>query len=130
MKGSISFASIPRHNRALYESLGMRTRGDKYWDWARADLHVRNHDERLIDGTLINVQVRHCAVAGTQLFLGAYDLKGVMIFEEVHESRPGETMSQAIAWGVDRARSMTNGATSPPPQKSTPLPPRRSRRHI
>lgn len=84
----------------------MRARGQKYWTWASADLHVRNHDERLGDRTLINVQVRHCPQAGTQLFIGVYGEKGVMLFEEIYESRPGETMTQATAWGIERAKKL------------------------
>jgi hypothetical protein len=92
----------------------MRTRGTKYWDWANFDLHVRNHDERLPDGTLINVQVRHHPACGTQLFIGAYARSGTMIFEEFYEARPGESMTQAVAWGVDHAKTFVrpNGATA------------------
>lgn len=107
----------------------MRARGQKYWTWASADLHVRNHDERLGDRTLINVQVRHCPQAGTQLFIGVYGEKGVMLFEEIYESRPGETMTQATAWGVERAKQLIGKPSGPQglKSKSEPLPRKGSR---
>jgi hypothetical protein len=110
----------------------MRTRGQKYWDWARNDVHVRDHDERLLDGTLINVQVRHCAELATQLFIGVYCARGVMLFEEAYSSRPGETMTQAIAWGVDRAKELLGprGVARPNPANPDPLPRRRARKLI
>lgn len=82
----------------------MKLRGDIYWNWANPALHVRSHDERLADGTLIDVQVRTSTLGKTQLFLGAYGPKGVMLFEEAFDSRPGETMTMALEWGLNRAR--------------------------
>ncbi|MFP3849098.1 hypothetical protein [Pseudomonas sp. W5-01] len=84
----------------------MRIRGKDFWDWASVDLHVRNHDERLPDGTFINVQVRHTAEQGTQLFLGVYRKDGPLLLEEVYDSRPGETMTQATHWAVERAKQL------------------------
>lgn len=84
----------------------MRIRGKDFWDWASVDLHVRNHDERLPDGTFINVQVRHTAEQGTQLFLGVYRKDGPLLLEEVYDSRPGETMTQATQWAVARAKQL------------------------
>lgn len=92
----------------------MRKRGQKYWQWSEADIHVRNHDERLSSGVFVNIQVRHSASAGTQLFVGLYGEKGVMIIEEIYESRPGETMTQAIEWGVGRAKKLAgDGPVTP-----------------
>jgi len=98
----------------------MRARGQKYWTWASTDLHIRNHDERLSDRTLINVQVRHCAQEGTQLFIGVYGDNGAMLLEEIYESRPGETMTQATAWGVERAKQLIG---KPSAAKGLKLPP-------
>ena len=110
----------------------MRARGQKYWAWASADLHVRNYDERLNDRTLINVQARHAPQAGTQLFIGVYGEKGVMVFEEVYESRPGETMTQAIEWGVVRAKVLIcpQACAIPGRPRLQPLPRKGSRRHV
>ncbi|WP_296255552.1 MULTISPECIES: hypothetical protein [unclassified Pseudomonas] len=81
----------------------MRVRGQKYWEWSKPELHFRDYDERLRDGTSINIQVRHSPNEGVQLFVGVYGAKGIMLFEEVYDSPPGETMTQAIEWGVDQA---------------------------
>lgn len=106
----------------------MRTRGQKYWAWASVDLHVRNHDERLSDRTLINVQVRHCPQAGAQLFVGVYGENGVMLFEEIYESRPGETMTQATHWGIERAKKLIESrADHKLITKLEPLPRKRDR---
>lgn len=84
----------------------MRTRGQKYWDWADPTLHHRYHDEILDDGTTISVEVRLSRTGSTQLFIGVYADNGALLNEEVFESRPSETMTRALAWGVTRARSV------------------------
>lgn len=84
----------------------MRKRGFKYWDWADCTLHSRCHIEWLADRTLIDVQARLSRMGVTQLFLGAYAQGGELIFEEYHNSRCGETISQALLWGQERARSL------------------------
>ncbi|MFW0758995.1 hypothetical protein ACN1C3_30495 [Pseudomonas sp. H11T01] len=84
----------------------MRNRGQKYWDWADPELHSRTHDSRLSDGTLINVQVRLSKAGVTQLFFGIYDKEGTMLFEESFDSRLGETMTQAMEWGLAKAREL------------------------
>lgn len=83
----------------------MRQRGQKFWDWSREQLHARDHDERLIDGTSINVQVRHSPTHGVQLFVGVYAANNAMLLEEFYESRVGETMTQAAEWGNSRAHA-------------------------
>lgn len=90
----------------------MRNRGDKYWLWADASLHHRYHDEELEDGTFIDVQVRLARTGETQLFIGVYGSEGMLIVEEAYDSRPGETMTTAQAWGVERARSFASGVAS------------------
>ncbi|WP_419795326.1 hypothetical protein MYA83_12425 [Pseudomonas palleroniana] len=82
----------------------MRNRGNVYWGWADPSLHCRSVDERLTDGTLLNVQVRMSLLGRTQMFLGVYSVKGQMLFEEAFDSMPGETMTSALAWGLERAR--------------------------
>lgn len=82
----------------------MRTRGQIYWNWADPELHCRNYDERLPSGILLNIQVRLSKTNQTQLFVGIYGQTGMMIFEDSFLDRPGQTMSQALVWGLDLAR--------------------------
>lgn len=101
----------------------MRKRGSVYWRWVDPEIHVRNKDERLSNGTLLNVQVRTSKTGETQLFLGVYAQHGMMLLEEAFDTRPGETMTQAMAWGFKRANefvamTIQSALTS----KSEPLP--------
>lgn len=82
----------------------MRIRGDVYWQWADPNLHHRDHDEALDDGTSIDVQVRLSRTGNTQMFIGVYASGGEALHEEAFDSRPGESMTRALAWGVGRAR--------------------------
>ena len=82
----------------------MRERGDVFWDWADPTLHHRAHDETLSNGIHIDVQVRLSRVGATQLFLGVYDPAGLPLHEEAYDTRPSESMTRALAWGVGRAR--------------------------
>lgn len=82
----------------------MRTRGQAYWGWADPSLHHRSHDEILDDGTQIDVQVRLSRTGNTQMFIGVYAPSGVPLNEEAFDSRPGESMTRALAWGVRHAR--------------------------
>ena len=106
----------------------MRKRGSIYWGWANPEIHFRNKDERLPDGTLLNVQVRTSKTGQTQLFVGVYGQGGIMLLEEAFDSRPGETMTQAMAWGFDRANEfVAMTCQSVPMSKSERLPRRGSR---
>ncbi|MGE8405857.1 MAG: hypothetical protein ACN6QH_02295 [Pseudomonas sp.] len=87
----------------------MRIREEKYWQWADARLHSRSHDEVFSDGTSIDVQVRLSRTGATQLFLGVYARSGKALLEEYYPSRPHESMSRALVWGVDKAREMVAG---------------------
>lgn len=82
----------------------MRIRGDVYWQWADLNLHHRVHDETLDDGTFIDVQVRLSRTGSTQMFIGVYAASGAALHEEAFNSRPGESMTRALACGVGRAR--------------------------
>ncbi|WP_446437125.1 hypothetical protein [Pseudomonas sp. 910_23] len=99
----------------------MRNRGCVYLDWIDPALHARSVDERQADGTLLNVQVRLSLLGRTQLFIGVYGAKGAMISEEAFDSLPGQTMTQALAWGLGQARlkapanSAINTITKPHP---------------
>ncbi|MDD1012208.1 hypothetical protein [Pseudomonas rubra] len=90
----------------------MRYRGEKFWAWADPTLHHRYHDEVLNDGTKIDVQVRLSRTGETQLFIGVYGESGTLIAEEAYYTRPHETMSRALVWGVGRARSFAAGSIS------------------
>ncbi|CAG8865608.1 hypothetical protein PS627_01527 [Pseudomonas fluorescens] len=82
----------------------MRVRGTIFWQWSDPTLHHRVHDETMDDGTEIEVQVRLSRVGSTQMFIGVYSPSGAPILEEAFASRPGESMTRALVWGVDHAR--------------------------
>lgn len=84
----------------------MRFRGEVYRQWADPTLHHREHDETLDDGTFIDVQVRLSRTGGTQMFIGIYAGSGAALHEEAFDSRPGESMTRAMAWGVGYARRL------------------------
>ncbi|WP_392889771.1 hypothetical protein ACF6ZU_00360 [Pseudomonas migulae] len=105
----------------------MRERGEKYWDWADPELHCRIHEERLKNGLLIDVQVRLSNTGDTQLFVGVYEQKGEMLFEEAFFSRPGETMTQASDWGVQRAMEFVDTLNIPESWRPEALPRKVSR---
>jgi len=88
----------------------MRVRGDIYWSWADPNLHHRTHEETLDDGTFIDVQVRLARTGATQLFIGVYASDGRSLFEESFNSRPGESMTRAMAAGVAIARRAASQA--------------------
>lgn len=90
----------------------MRTRGSKYWAWADPMLHSRCHEEVCSDGTIIDVQVRLSCTGLTQLFIGVYSPSGDALFEDAYYARPGESMSTALAWGIDTARSVATKGSS------------------
>ncbi|MEC4024769.1 MULTISPECIES: hypothetical protein [Pseudomonas] len=82
----------------------MRLRGDVYWSWADPTLHHRTHEEILNDGSYLDVQVRLSRIGATQLFIGVYAPSGTALYEEAFDTRPNESMTSALAWGVARAR--------------------------
>lgn len=82
----------------------MRYRGDIFWAWADPEIHHRTHDEVLNDGTLIDVQVRLSRDGKTEMFIGIYAPDGMALHEETVDSRPHESMTRVLAWGVGRAR--------------------------
>jgi len=47
----------------------------------------------------------------TELFIGVYRADEKMLFEAAPESLPGETMTEALARGLDMARLKAPGAT-------------------
>ncbi|HDS1736565.1 MULTISPECIES: hypothetical protein [Pseudomonas] len=92
----------------------MRIREETYWQWADTQLHSRSHDEALSDGTSIDVQVRLSRLGATQLFIGLYARNGKALLEEYYPTRPGETMTRALVWGVERGRALATGALALP----------------
>lgn len=86
----------------------MKIRGDVFWSWADPTLHHRSHDENLEDGRVIDVQVRLSRTGNTQMFIGVYAASGMAVLEEAFDSRPGESMTTALAWGVGRARKVAS----------------------
>ena len=86
-----------------------------FWDWSDSELHTRCHDGLLPGGGQIDVQVRTSRTGAVQLFVGAYDGTGYMLFEEYYKERPGKSMSAALAFGVARAMILTATKLSPIP---------------
>lgn len=91
----------------------MRERGQTYWDWADAQLHCRTHTEILESGLTIDVQVRLSRVGATQLFIGLYRKDGSRFKEEAYGTRPGQSMTTALLWGVARAREIASSQFIP-----------------
>ena len=106
----------------------MRNRGTVYWGWANPELHFRNYDERLSCGTLINVQVRTSTLNVTQLFFGIYGAKGLLLLEESHPDCRGQTMTAAMAWGLQRACDWIAAKFPPSPAVRPESLPRRGSR--
>ncbi len=84
----------------------MWQRGETFWQWADPTLHHRTHVEALEGGNTIDVQVRLSRTGTTQLFIGIYAPQGQMLFEEAFDSRPGETMTRTLLWGVSKAKAI------------------------
>lgn len=84
----------------------MRIRGGVFRKWADPTLHHRSHQETLDDGTSMDIQVRLSRTGNTQLFIGVYAGTGMALHEEGFDTRPGESMTRALAWGVGRARCL------------------------
>ncbi|WP_104698506.1 hypothetical protein [Pseudomonas syringae group genomosp. 3] len=82
----------------------MRVRGQVFWEWANPLLHSRSSEFRLQDRGTANVQVRTSSAGSIQLFIGIYCPNGAMLFEESFDTRPGQTMTQASAWGMEKAK--------------------------
>ena len=101
--------SFPTYKTKVVGGRGMRIRGDVFWQWADPALHHRTHDETLDDGTFIDVQVRLSPTGSTQMFIGVYAASGMALHEEALDSRPGESMTRALAWGVGCARRRAIG---------------------
>ncbi|WP_282355107.1 hypothetical protein [Pseudomonas sp. PS01303] len=96
----------------------MQHRGSQYWAWSDCQLPSQSHDEELSDGTQVNALVRVSRQGVTQLFIGLYGGAGKMIVEEYYASLLDQTTSQALVWGVSRARALATGAASAEPERT------------
>ena len=106
----------------------MSERGEKYWGWAGPDVHCRSHEERLKNGLLIDVEVRLSNKGDVQLFVGVYGEQGTMLFEDAYLSRPGETMTLAMEWGIKRAKEFVETLNGPAETSKTEALPRNGSR--
>jgi hypothetical protein len=86
------------------------------------------HQERLKNGWLIDVHVRLSQNSEAQLFIGIYDGQGSMLFEDAFLSRPGESMSQAMEWGIRRAKEVVVSLDAPAAASQPESLPRRGSR--
>lgn len=84
----------------------MRHRGAVFWAWADPSLQHHSHEEMLVDGSRLNVQVRLSRTGDTQLFIGIYERSGLAGIEEAYAKRPGETVTRAMVWGTGRGRAL------------------------
>lgn len=71
--------------------------------------HHCHLEMELVNEPTMDVQVRLSRTGSTQLFIGVYSGTGMALHEEYFD-RPGESMTRALAWGIDRARCL---ATEP-----------------
>jgi len=79
-----------------------------YRDWEDSQLKSITHEETVESGSTIDVEARLSSAGTTQLFIGVYSSDGVAVIEIAYDSRPGETVTQALAWGVDQARGFVS----------------------
>ena len=84
----------------------MKKRGLTYWRWADPRLVTITHSEVVGQDWTIEVQARLSCTGATQLFLGLYDNSGTLLLEEAYEKRPGQTVTTALHWGIERLRSI------------------------
>lgn len=84
----------------------MRHRGAKFWLWLNRRLPVKTFEDVLPDGRQIEVQARITQEGMTQVFIGIYDAKGVVVFEEFDDRGIREPLVSALNWGTLRARAI------------------------
>lgn len=84
----------------------MRHRGAKYWLWLNNRLPVKTFEDSLNDGRQIEVQARITQEGMTQVFIGIYDGRGVVVYEDVQERSFREPLASALKWGARRAREI------------------------
>ncbi|QJI40953.1 hypothetical protein HKK52_08485 [Pseudomonas sp. ADAK2] len=90
----------------------MRHRGTQYWLWSNRQLHGRNHEEVLPDGTQIDIQARFNREQMTQVFIGVYAVDGAPLAEEFYDRESHPTLVKALEWGCARAQAILNTMTA------------------
>lgn len=80
-----------------------------YFDWAAIRDSHYSREEVLVNGALVQILTRLVGDGVIQLFVGVYTSEGKPIFEDFTSDVQNMTMDQAIAWGLDRGRSVGNG---------------------
>jgi hypothetical protein len=86
----------------------MRIRGSMYRDWEDSQLECVTHEEVAGSGSTIEVQARRSSAGVTQLFIGVYSSDGVAVLEIAYDARPGQTVTEALAWGVAQSRGFVS----------------------
>ncbi|CAN7316513.1 hypothetical protein ACVK1X_003553 [Pseudomonas sp. PvR086] len=87
----------------------MRHRGAQFWLWTDTRLPHRTHEEVLGDGVQVEVRARVGHEGITQVFIGVYDARGIMLCEEFHDRGRDETYCAALKWGALRAGEIVAG---------------------
>lgn len=94
----------------------MRHRGSQFWLWTDNRLPLHTHEEVLSDGMQVEVRARVSHEGVTQVFVGIYDDRGIMLCEEFHDRDRDEPYCDALKWGAQRAREImadTQGFVAP-----------------
>jgi hypothetical protein len=84
----------------------MRHRGAKFWLWLNKQLPVKTYEDALNDGRQIEVQARITLEGMTQVFIGIYDSRGVVVYEDFQDRSFREPLVSALRWGASRAREV------------------------
>jgi hypothetical protein len=86
--------------------LGMRHRGAKFWLWLNNRLPVKIYEDALNDGRQIEVHSRITQEGMTQDFIGIYDNRGGVMFEDFQDRGFREPLASALKWGASWAREV------------------------
>ena len=90
----------------------MRMRGPSYYQWADSQLPNFSHVEEYGADAHIDVVVRSSRQGITQLFLGIYNSFGMTMVEEYFDALPDLNTTQAMHWGIARAKAFVDGAAT------------------
>lgn len=91
----------------------LKQRQAVFWQWADCRLHNRCVDDVTCDGSQLDIQVRMSRQGVVQLFIGIYSKTGSMVIEEYYPERSDESMTLALKWGEDRARTLSTPMALP-----------------